>query len=118
MTKKFIETLKFYVWFIGILGSGIALAWGSIAVPRINDIAEKKIRECPQVQRVDTIYKVMEANGAQHAQIIAMIKELSDMTREMNRGDPRFEAYYRIRSEPSEETTSPRQVRRRADGQR
>jgi hypothetical protein len=78
---------------------------------RIETIAERKILACPQIQKVDTIYRMLEINYDQHKVIIEEIKEMSRMIEEMNRGNKRFAAYYSIRQE--DELIGPHQGRQR-----
>lgn len=90
---------KLNVWMIitaavGLLGSG-----GFATIDRVNAGIDKRIATCPQVQKIDTIYRQLENNSDEHEKIMGAIKELNGLVRTMNEGDPRFTTYYRVKPE-------------------
>ena len=90
---------KINIWMI-ITATVTLLGGGGFAtIDRVNAGIDKRISTCPQVQKIDTLYRQFENNSDEHEQIIKAIKELDGMIREMNRGNPRFTAYYRIKPE-------------------
>jgi hypothetical protein len=93
-----------------IITSIVALTGGSIFViydrvnagidKRIETIAERKILACPQIQKIDTVYKMLEINSEQHNEINRGVQKLNSMLVFMNSNNPKFMQYLAAQNAP------------------
>ena len=63
-------------------------------------VARDKIASCPQIQKVDTVYKMLELNTLQHVEIKNAVQSLNAMLVFLNSNNPKFLAYQAAQNTP------------------
>jgi hypothetical protein len=97
------------VMFLGGGGFAVADRFNASVNKRIESVAERKIKECPQVQKIDTVYKMLELNALQHVEIKNAVQSLNAMLTFLNSNNPKFTEYQAAQNAP--ELIGPRRHR-------
>jgi hypothetical protein len=101
--KKSINFWSIITSIVALTGGGIFVIYDRVNASidkRIETIAERKILACPQIQKVDTIYRMLETNFEQHAEINRGVQKLNTMIVFMNSSNPKFVEYMAAQNAP------------------